>query len=193
MGGGKRTRERTLPKISGPLKKKASGLLCRAFLFSYRRRSNDTSFPPPSLFPRRTLIKGRPNHDWELVDPSVADPIAQDNGKSRNNIQIYTEIPYQTTQRKGTKLPNTHILLLSCRSGPPTTGSTGFRRWPRPFLSSFLGAFFNLGNPWMLHQMPLLLWRQAFFVWCAAAIKCRFDATRDAKLFWKTVCAENPA
>ena len=29
----------------------------------------------------------------ELVDPIVADPVAQDNDK-RNNIQIYAEIPY---------------------------------------------------------------------------------------------------
>ena len=57
---------------------------------------------------------------WELVDPVVADPIAQDNDK-RNNIQIYTEIPYESTQREGTKLPNIHILLLSCRTGSPTT------------------------------------------------------------------------
>ena len=30
---------------------------------------------------------------WEPVDPVVADPVRQDNDK-RNNIQIYTEIPY---------------------------------------------------------------------------------------------------
>ena len=31
--------------------------------------------------------------DWEPVDPVVADPVRQDNEK-RNNMQIYTEIPY---------------------------------------------------------------------------------------------------
>ena len=30
---------------------------------------------------------------WEPVDPVVADPVRQDNDK-RNDIQIYTEIPY---------------------------------------------------------------------------------------------------
>ena len=30
---------------------------------------------------------------WEPVDPVAADPVRQDNDK-RNNIQIYTEIPY---------------------------------------------------------------------------------------------------
>ena len=64
---------------------------------------------------------------WALVDPIVADPVRQDNDK-RNNLQIYTEIPYQSTQREGTKLPNIHILSLSCRTGSPTTGSTGCRK-----------------------------------------------------------------
>ena len=31
--------------------------------------------------------------NWKPVDPVVADPVRQDNDK-RNNIQIYTEIPY---------------------------------------------------------------------------------------------------
>ena len=61
---------------------------------------------------------------WELVDPVVADPVAQDNDK-RNDIQIYSGIPYQSTQREGTKLPNIHILSLSCRTGSETIGSTG--------------------------------------------------------------------
>ena len=63
---------------------------------------------------------------WEPVDPVVADPVRQDNDKT-NNIQIYTDIPYSSTQGEGTKLPNTHILSLSCRTGSPTTGSTGCR------------------------------------------------------------------
>ena len=45
--------------------------------------------------------------------------------QSRLQPQIYTEIPYYSTQREGTKLPNIHILSLSCRTGSPTTGSTG--------------------------------------------------------------------
>ena len=52
--------------------------------------------------------------DCELVDPVVADPVARDKDK-RNNIQMYTESPYWSTRREGTKLPNTHILSLSCR------------------------------------------------------------------------------
>ena len=40
---------------------------------------------PPSL--------PSPLKNWEPVDPVVADPVRQDNDK-RNNIQIYTEIPY---------------------------------------------------------------------------------------------------
>ena len=77
----------------------------------------------------------------KTVDPVVADPVRQDNDK-RNNIQIYTEIPYQSTrcQRAGTKLPSSHILSLSCRTGSPTAGSTGCRentekmrkKWRRP-------------------------------------------------------------
>ena len=66
---------------------------------------------------------------WELVDPVVADPVAQDNDK-RSNIQIYTEISYESTQREGAKLPNMHILSLSCRTGSPTTGSTGCQVGP---------------------------------------------------------------
>ena len=31
--------------------------------------------------------------NWQPVDPVVADPVREDNDK-RNNIQIYTEIPY---------------------------------------------------------------------------------------------------
>ena len=60
---------------------------------------------------------------WELVDPVVTDPVAQDNDK-RNNIQMYTEIPYSSTQTEGKSLPNIHILSLSCRTGSPTIGST---------------------------------------------------------------------
>ena len=70
-----------------------------------------------------TVSKKTPavSKNWEVVDPVAADPVAQDNNK-RNNIQIYTEIPYQSTQN-----PNIHILSLSCRTGSATTGSTGCR------------------------------------------------------------------
>ena len=37
-----------------------------------------------------SLLHGRKT--WELVDPIVSDPAAQDDDK-RNNIQTYTEIP----------------------------------------------------------------------------------------------------
>ena len=49
---------------------------------------------------------------WELVEPIVADPVSRDKHK-RNNIQIYTEIHDQNTQRDWTKLPHIHILSLS--------------------------------------------------------------------------------
>ena len=49
---------------------------------------------------------------WELVDPVVADPVAQDNDK-RNNIQMYTEImPYKAPHRgRGQNFP----MFISCR------------------------------------------------------------------------------
>ena len=57
---------------------------------------------------------------WKLVDPVAADPAAQDNDKRNNS-------PYQGAQREGTKLPNIHVLSLSCRTGSSSTGSTDFR------------------------------------------------------------------
>ena len=44
---------------------------------------------PPEFF----MYAGFWGSSWEPVDPVVADPVRQDNDK-RNNIQIYTEIPY---------------------------------------------------------------------------------------------------
>ena len=55
-----------------------------------------------------------------------ADPVAKGNDK-RNNIQMCTQIPDSRAQREGTKLPDIHILSLSCRTGSATTGCTGRR------------------------------------------------------------------
>ena len=49
---------------------------------------------------------------WELADPIVADPVAQDNDK-RKNTQICTEIPDSILEKEGTKPPNIRILSLS--------------------------------------------------------------------------------
>ena len=67
---------------------------------------------------------------WGLVDPVVTDTLRQDDNDKKINIQIYAEISCLDTQREGTELPNIHILALSCRTGSPTTGSTG-RRFSR--------------------------------------------------------------
>ena len=40
---------------------------------------------------------------------------------------MYTEISCWSTQREETQLPNIHISSLSCRTGYPTTGTTGCR------------------------------------------------------------------
>ena len=50
----------------------------------------------PSPLPSATHTNGVQSevvNFWELVDPVVADPVRQDNDK-KNNIQMYTEIPY---------------------------------------------------------------------------------------------------
>ena len=77
----------------------------------------------------------------ELAGRIIADPIAEYNHKRTNtniyryvktNIYIYAyldlfihmEMIDQNTRREGIKLPNIHILSLSCRTGSSTTGST---------------------------------------------------------------------
>ena len=47
---------------------------------------------------------------WEMVDPVVADPVAQDNNK-RNSIQIDTEIPFKVLRGRGQNFP----IFISCR------------------------------------------------------------------------------
>ena len=46
---------------------------------------------------------------WELVDPVVADPVAQDNEK-RYNIQIYTKFPIKIHRGRGQNFP----IFISC-------------------------------------------------------------------------------
>ena len=47
--------------------------------------------------------------------------------RMRLQAQIYTEIPCSSTQREGTKLSKIRIFSSSCRTGSPTTESTGCR------------------------------------------------------------------
>ena len=48
---------------------------------------------------------------WEPVDPAVTDPVRQDNDK-RNNIQMYTENLYSSTQEGGDKTSQYSYLVV---------------------------------------------------------------------------------
>ena len=59
---------------------------------------------------------------WELAHLDAADPLRKIT--TRETIYTYTQRFPIKIQREGTKLPNIHILSLSCQAGSPTAGSS---------------------------------------------------------------------